>query len=324
MRIFITGANGFIGRAVVRELQDAGHAVIGLARSAETAKSLVAAGVDVHRGALTNTDSLAAAASKADGVIHLAFIHGPGQLDWRQRVRVFGGGLPNGIVARFMAEMTQVDRGAIDAMAGALRGSGRPFIAAFGTMGLAPGGGMTEADPPDPRSPGAARAATETTVRGWADRGVKAMIMRLPPSVHGNGDKGLVPQIIKAARKAGSADYVGDGRNRWCAVHRDDAAHLFRLALECGDAGACYHSVAEEGIAFADIAGVIARRLGIPTESLTKRAAQKRFGWLAPFCGADNPATSKTTRQALGWVPNRPGLLSDMETGTYFEAASGT
>ncbi|ACI50775.1 NAD-dependent epimerase/dehydratase [Gluconacetobacter diazotrophicus PA1 5] len=323
MRIFMTGANGFIGRAVVRELQGAGHTVIGLARSAETAKSLAAAGVEVHQGALTDIESLTAAASKADGVIHLAFIHGPGQLDWLQRLRVFGGGLPTGVVARFGAEITRVDSRAIDAMAGALKGSGRPFIAAFGTMGLAPGG-MSEADLPDPRSPGAARAVAETAVHAWADRGVRAMIMRLPPSVHGDGDKGLVPQIIKAARKAGSADYVGNGRNRWCAVHRDDAAHLFRLALERGDGGACYHGVAEEGIAFADIAAVIARKLGIPSQSLSKRAAQKRFSWLAPFCSVDNPATSEMTRQALSWAPTKVGLLTDMEAGAYFTSARKT
>lgn len=323
MRIFMTGANGFIGRAVVRELQGAGHTVIGLARSAKTAKSLTAAGVEVHQGALTDIESLATAASKADGVIHLAFIHGPGQLDWLQRLRIFGGGLPTGIVARFGAEIARVDSRAIDAMAGALKGSGRPFIAAFGTMGLAPGG-MSEADLPDPRSPGAARAVAETVVHAWADRGVRAMIMRLPPSVHGDGDKGLVPQIIKAARKAGSADYVGDGRNRWCAVHRDDAAHLFRLALERGDAGACYHGVAEEGIAFADIAAVIARKLGIPSQSLSKRAAQKRFSWLAPFCSVDNPATSEMTRQALSWTPTKVGLLADMEAGAYFTSARKT
>lgn len=321
MRVFVTGANGFIGRAVVRELLDAGHTVTGLARSAETARSLVAAGVDVHLGALTDTASLATAASKADGVIHLAFIHGPGQLDWRQRLRVFGAGLPSGIVARFGTEMTRADRGAIDAIGGALKGSGRPFIAAFGTMGLAPGGRMTEADLPDPRSPGAARAATEAALYSWADRDVRSMVMRLPPSVHGDGDKGLVPQIIGIARKTGASGYVGDGRNRWCAVHRDDAAALFRAALERGDAGARYHAVAEVGIPFAEIAGLIGRKLGVPAQSLTERAAQKRFGWLAPFCSVDNPATSETTRRALAWAPTKVGLLADMEVGTYLTNA---
>jgi nucleoside-diphosphate-sugar epimerase len=320
MRVFVTGATGFIGSAVVQELIGAGHTVTGLARTDAAARSLAAAGALAHRGSLDDLDSLRRGAAAADGVIHLAFMHGLPQASLGGRLRILLGGLPGGIVSRFMAVTTGADRAAIDAMGAALQNSGRPLVATFGTMGLVPSGRMTEDDAPDPRSPGAARAVTESAVQAWAARGVRAIIARLPPSVHGDGDTGLVPQLIGIARKRGRAAYVGDGLNRWSAVHRNDAAKLFRLALENGVAGARYHAVADEGVPFRDIAGVIGRRLGVPVVSATPAEAAQQFSWFAPFVGADNPATSRYTREQLGWAPSGPGLIADIDRAGYFAA----
>jgi nucleoside-diphosphate-sugar epimerase len=318
MRVFVTGATGFVGSAVVRELIDAGHAVTGLARTDAAAQALRTAGAKAHPGSLEDLDSLKSGAAAADGVVHLAFMHALPSMSLGRRMRIVLGGLPGGIVSRFMAVTTGADRAAIDAMCAALERSGRPLIATFGTMGLVPSGRMTEADAPDPRSPGAARAVTEAAVQAWATRGVRAMIVRLPPSVHGEGDTGLVPQLIDIARKKGRAVYVGDGLNRWSAVARGDAARLFRLALENGVAGARYHAVAEEGVQFRDIAGVIGRRLGVPVTSATPSEAKGMFSWFAPFVAADNPASSLLTRAALGWEPAGPGLITDIDRPAYF------
>jgi nucleoside-diphosphate-sugar epimerase len=318
MRVFVTGATGFIGSAVVQELLGAGHKVIALARSDAAAKSLVAAGAQAHRGSLDDLESLRRGAAAADGVIHLAFMHGLSSASLRGRLRIFLGGAPGGIVSRFMALTTGADRAAIDTFGAALKDSGRPLVVTFGTMGLVPSGRMTEDDAPDPRSPGAARAVSEDVARGWATRGVRASIVRLPPSVHGDGDTGLVRQLIGIARKKSVSTFVGDGRNRWSAVHRLDAAVLFRLALEQGVAGARYHGVADEGVPFRAIADVIGKRLGVPVVGKSLAEAAPLLSWLAPFVAADNPASSQRTREQLGWLPKQPGLMVDLDRQSYF------
>ncbi len=292
--MFVTGATGFIGSAIVPELVRAGHAVLGLARNDKAAESLARSRIEAHRGELGNIDSLVAAARECDGVIHTAFNH-----DWS--------------VAREIAAET--DRLAVEAMAGVL--AGKPLVVTSGTAITAmlgrPG---TETDAggkvPNPR------AATEASVRAAAERGVRASILRLPPSVHGDGDHGFVPMLIDAARQKGLAAHVGDGSNRWPAVHRLDAARLFRLALEKAAPGACLHGVAEEGVAMRAIAETIGHGLGVPVKSLTKEEAQAHFGWFALFVAVDNPTSSAITRQALDWHPHEAELLNDMRDAGYF------
>jgi len=323
MRVFVTGATGFIGSAVVRELMGAGHSVTALARTDQAAKALSAKGVQPHPGGLDDVESLHSAAASADGVIHLAFMHGLGQVPFAQRLQIFFGGLPTGIVSRFLAVSAEADRRAIDAIGSALKGSGRPLVTTFGTMGLSHVGfraakPATEEDEPDPFSPGIARAMTEEKVEALASLGVRATMVRLAPSVHGDGDTGLVPQLIKIARKKGHSAYIGEGQNRWPAVHRSDAARLFRLALEKGVAGARYHGVAEEGIAFRTIAEVIGRQLNIPVRSISAKEAAGQFSFLAGFAETDNPSTSNRTRSELGWEPTGPALLTDLDSSGYF------
>lgn len=323
MRVFITGATGFIGTAVARELKENGHTVVGLARTSAKAVALRRQGIEPHQGDLDDLDSLRAAAAGSDGVIHLAFMHGLSSVSWRSRLYILAGGTPDRIVQRFLKVVSDADRRAIDAMSTVLQGSNRPLVATFGTLGLAAAGVMrnvpgVEADGPDPASPGYGRAITETVLERWADSGVRTSIVRLSPTVHGAGDNGLMRQIIQTARKKRMMGYVGDGRNRWPAVHRDDAAKLFRLALEKGTAGARYHGVAEEGVAMSDIAGMIGQRLGLPVKSVTSEGAKKQFGWLGPFMALDNPSSSSWTRAQLGWQPRRPLLLKDLEASDYF------
>lgn len=323
MRVFVTGATGFIGSAVVKELMAAGHTVTALARSDEAAAALSAKGIQPHPGNLNDMESLRSAASAADGVIHLAFMHSLGQVPLVQRMRIFFGGLPTGIVSRFLAISAEADRRAIDTIGEALKGSGRPLVTTFGTVGLShvgfrAGALATEADEPDPLSPGIARAKTEDKVEAWASLGVRATMIRLALSVHGDGDTGFVPQLIGIARKNGHSAYVGDGQNRWPAVHRLDAARLFRLALEKGVAGARYHGVGDEGIPFRSIAEVIGGRLNLPAVSIAANQAAKQFSFLAGFAATDNPSSSKLTRDQLGWVPTGPGLLADLSGPSYF------
>jgi nucleoside-diphosphate-sugar epimerase len=321
MRVFVTGATGFIGSAIVSELVDGGHEVVGLARSAAAAASLARAGATPHRGSVEDLDSLRSGAAGAHGAVHTAFFHEFSHASVATRLRVMLGGSPRGVVNRFLAAALAADRNAITTIGEALTGPDRALVAAFGTMALTPGRLATEDDQADPHAVGGSRGATERVVSDLAARGVRASVLRLPPVVHGDGDRaGFIPQMIRAARKSNVSGYVGDGRNRWPAVHRLDAARLFVQALEKGDAGAHYHAVAEEGIPVADIAAAIGRGLGVPTAGAAPDEVAKRFGFLAPFLGADNPASSALTHSRLGWEPTGPSLLDDLQHGNYFTA----
>ena len=318
MRVFVTGATGFIGSAVVRELLDAGHQVTGLARSSRSAESLVAAGAQVVRGNIEDLETLRRAASEADGAIHTAFYHALGSMPLATRLKVLLGGNPGGIVSRFLAAAAGADRRAIETLGRALEGRGGPLLAAFGTLGQRAGQLATEEEAPDPASPGAPRGETERMIRELASRGVRAMAIRLPPVVHGPGDRGFAPMLFKTARKKGSSAYAGDGLNRWPSVHRLDAARLFRLALERGAAGASYHAIAEEGLPFRQIAAAIGRQAGVPAVSVPASEAARRFSFLASFVPIDNPTSSRLTRERLGWAPSETDLLSDLDRPGYF------
>jgi len=295
MRVFVTGATGFVGSAVVKELLEAGHMVTALARSDANAAALTAAGADVHRGSLEEPETLRSAAAAADGVIHCAFNH-----DFSK-----------------WAENCAVDRDAITALGEALEGSNRPLIVTSGMALLAPGKVSTEDDRRDPATSPFPRVSEETG-EAFAARGVKAMTMRLPPSVHGDGDHGFVPTLIRIAREKGASAYIGDGENRWPAVHRLDAARLYRLALEKGEGGARYHAVGDDGLPFREIARAIADGLGVPLTGVAPAEAQKHFGWFAMFAAIDAPTSDAKTRAALGWSPSHVGLIEDLAKGTYF------
>ncbi len=274
MRVFVSGATGFIGSAIVRELIEAGHRVLGLARSDRAAGSLTAAGAEVQRGSLEDVESLRSGAADADAVIHTAFIH-----DFSN-----------------YAPAAEADRRAIETVGAALAGSDRLLIVTSGTLV-------------------ARRQGPLATV---AERGARVSIVRLPPSVHGEGDHGFVPALINIARETGASAYIGGGLNRWPAAHRLDAAHLYRLVLEKGSARATYHGVADEGVSVRDIAEIIGRRLNLPVFSKSSEEAGSHFGWIAHFLAIDGPASSAQTRKQLGWRPVQPGLISDLDAEHYF------
>jgi len=294
MRVFVTGATGFIGSVIVPELINAGHQVLGLSRSDAGAKSLTAAGAEVHRGSLEDLESLRRGAAESDGVIHCAFDHD---------------------FSNFVA-ICEKDRRAIEALSDALTGSDRPLVitSVTGLGNAAPGQPATE-DHLDPNHP-IPRVASELAVASLVERGVNASVVRLP-QVHNTVKQGLVTYAVALAREKGVSAYIGEGLNRWPAAHVVDTARLYRLALEKGDAGARYHAVAEEGVPVREIAEVVGRGLKVPVVSMSPEEAAAHFGWLAMFAGLDFPASSTLTQRRLGWHPAGPGLIADLEQMNY-------
>lgn len=295
MRIFVTGATGWIGSAVIPELHNAGYKVLGLARSDAGAASVAALGAEVRRGDLDDVDGLSAAAAASDGVVHLGYNH-----DFSR-----------------MEAAAHTDLAAINAIGAALAGTDRPFVIASGVLGLASGRAATEQDVPDPSLH--PRIAGAQAALSFATRGVRASAVRFAPTVHGVGDHGFIATLVGIAREKGVSGYIGDGANRWPAVHRFDAANLVRLAVDSAPAGTASHAVAEEGVPARTIAEAIGRGLDLPVVSVPADQASQHFGWMARFFGTDCWASNTVTRERFGWTPVQPGLIADLEAGYYFK-----
>jgi nucleoside-diphosphate-sugar epimerase len=295
MRVFITGASGWIGSATVDELLAAGHEVTGLARSDVSAAALEAKGALVRRGDLDDLASIRAGAEAAEAVIHLANKH-----DWSN-----------------MAASIAAERAAVQTLGDALAGTGRPFLVASGVAGLAPGRPATEDDASPFHGPGSPRGGSENLALEFADRGVHSVALRFAPTVHGTGDHGFIATIAAIAREKGVSGYPGDGTNRWAAVHRSDAARLVARGLEKAPAGARLHAVAEEGVPTRSIAEAIGRALSLPVTSIDPDDVQDHFGWIGTFFQMDLAATSTVTRELLGWTPVGPALIEDLDRGAY-------
>ena len=304
MKILVTGASGWIGSALVPELRDAGHDVIGYVRSDESAQIVQDLGATVHRGSLDDVAALADAAARVDGVVHLAFKH----------ELAFSGQAQAAVDADLIA---------IETIGEVLSGSDRPFAIASGVLGIAPGRLATELDGHESdrsRHGLGGRHYNAELVLALGQRGVRSSVVRLPPTCHGDGDGGFMATLVALARSSGVAGYVGDGSNRWPATHRSDVAHVFRLAIEEAPAGSTLHAVAEEGVAIGDVARVMSDCLDVPLRSFTADEATAHFTWLATFIGLDSPVSSERTRAVLGWEPTGPGLLADLRKGHYFDA----
>ena len=291
MRIFLTGATGFIGSAIVEELIQAGHEVLGLARNDAASDALKRMGAEVHQGDLSDTESLAAGARQCEGVIHTAYNH-----DFSQ-----------------FAVAGETDRRAVEALGGALTGTGRPLVITSAIGLLTPGRLATEDDSADPHSAGSVRIPSEDLALALASKDVRSSIVRLPPVVHDRTRQGLATRLLNLARETGVSAYVAGGHNRWPGVHRLDAARLFRLALEKGVAAARYHAIGEDGVQLREIAEVIGRIADVPVVSKTPEEAATHFGWMTYFVGADYQVSSTRTKEALGWQPSRAGIIADLE-----------
>ncbi|GAA1003939.1 oxidoreductase [Acrocarpospora pleiomorpha] len=300
MRVFVTGASGWIGSALTPELIGAGHQVVGLARSDASAAALTKAGAEVVHGTLDDLDVLRDAAAASDGVVHLAFKHDI----------AFNGGFQSA---------TDADRRAVETFGNALAGSARPFVLASGLLGLTPGRVVTEEDGRTSEAGGPqTRLGTARLALALADRDIRSSVVRLPPTVHGEGDPGFMATLVGIARDKGVSGYIGDGSQRWPAAHRIDAAHLFRLALENAPAGSVLHGAADQGVPIRSIAEAIGRHLNLRTRSVSTDDAAEHFAWLAGLLAIDIPASSELTRELLGWQPTQPSLVEDLEKGHYF------
>ncbi|MEK5645490.1 3-beta hydroxysteroid dehydrogenase [Paenibacillus rhizosphaerae] len=320
MHVFVTGAAGFIGAEVVRKLIDANHHVVGLVRSKEAGRRLTAIGAKVQMGSIEDIECLHRGAAEADGVIHLAFFHKFSHANLRTRLRILLGGNPRLASLRFTKAAAEADRRAIETFGTVLSGRDCPLVVAIPTMSLSPGGLATEEHAPDPNSLGSGRVPSEIATLALAKRGVRSSVVRLPPLVHDSGgDKnGLLPLLIRTARDKGISAYVGEGTNRWPAVHRLDAAQLFKLALEKAPAGSRLHAVRDEGVPFREIAVTIGQHLNLKIDSIDVDKAGSHFGWIGAFASVDNPVSSAITQERLGWRPVHPSLIEDIHEGHYF------